>query len=368
MAISADVYATALQEQMKGLSETFMLWHPLLEKIVTNGNIKTDTLQGPFRDFTIVQGGPGKVTTIYGGSEVISGGRTQQGKRGNTFAGRMIYHFDTPLKDLAYANGAQDLAQLLKNYPEASVGDLHERISTQLACGTGVDVGAFATLFGGEGAGSVTFNPEGVARNGFLQSDTVANQTATIHNLAAQSHATDGTTGWYNQFEDISGFSTDGLRLLRKAYYAASRQGKVGGPVDLMFADEQSYLNLLDELTDSVRISSVSKGDFVPSNIREGIEFLDATLWLEDAIDLSNANYALGAGNASGGLIYGLKSSTWFAYNVGHGGEETKGAFSWRKPFRLPEQDMLRTEMVLHQGLYCNQRRANFVVCGGATA
>ena len=369
MAISADVFATALQEQMKGLSETFMLWHPLLEAIVTRGNISKSTLEGPYREFVLVQGGPGSVDTIYGGSEVISGGRTQQGKRGNTYAGRMIYSFDVPLKDLAYANGKQDLARILQNYPEMAVGDFHERISKQIATGTGVGVGAFATLFGGTtigaaaGVSSSTFNPEGTARSGFLLTEPIASQAATVHGVDSSGGA-GGVVGWHNQYEDISSFATDGRSKLRKAYYAASRQGKTLGDVDVMFADETTYLNLLDDLDDFVRVASIKEGDHAPKNIREGIKYLSGTMYLEDSIDTAAATLA--AGPAADGLIYGLKTAAWHAYNVGHGGEATKGNFEVRGPFRLPEQDMMRTEIVLHQGLYTNNRRANFVVTGGA--
>jgi hypothetical protein len=370
MAISQEVFATALQEQMKGLSETFMLWHPLLEAIVTRGNISKSTLEGPFRDFVLVQGGPGAVDTIYGGSEVISGGRTQQGVRGNTFAGRMIYSFDVPLKDLAYANGKQDLARILQNYPEMAVGDFHERISDQLATGTGAGVGAYPTLFGGTtigaaaGVSTSTFNPEGTARSGFLLTEPIAAQMATVHNVNSSGGAT-GIVGWHNQYGQIAGgFSVSGRAVIRRAYYAASRQGKTLGDVDVLFADELTYLNLLEDLDDFVRVDSVKEGDHVPSKLREGIKYLSGTMYLESSIDTAAATLA--ATPAADGLVYGLKTPTWHAYNVGHGGEATKGNFEVRGPFRLPEQDMMRTEIVLHQGLYTNNRRANFTVTGGA--
>ena len=134
--------------------------------------------------------------------------------------------------------------------------------------------------------------------------------------------------------------------------------------MDVLFADETTYLNLLDDLDDFVRVASIKDGDHAPKNIREGIKYLSGTLYLEDSIDTTASTLA--AGPAADGLMYGLKTATWHAYNVGHGGEATKGNFEVRGPFRLPEQDMMRTEIVLHQGLYTNNRRANFVVTGGA--
>ena len=76
-------------------------------------------------------------------------------------------------------------------------------------------------------------------------------------------------------------------------------------------------------------------------------------------------------------FFYGLVANPEFLSDlfVGHpigqlnkhfGFARSQGNFDVRGPFRLPEQDMMRTEIVLHQGLYCNQRRTNFVVTGGA--
>ena len=77
MAISPDVLATALQELMPAYSELFVSWHPVLEKLVSKGNLTRETLKGPWREFVVVTDGPGDVTLIQTGSEVIAGGRHQ---------------------------------------------------------------------------------------------------------------------------------------------------------------------------------------------------------------------------------------------------------------------------------------------------
>ena len=135
MAISPDVLATALVDLMPSYSELFTSWHPLFQKMVEKGNIERKVLQGPFREFAVVTAGPGQVTQISTGSEVIAGGRTQAATRGNAFAPRLIYAFDVPGKDLSEANGEMDLARIIQHYPELAMSDLHERISNQLASG-----------------------------------------------------------------------------------------------------------------------------------------------------------------------------------------------------------------------------------------
>ena len=161
MAIAPDVLATALQELMPSYSELFTKWHPVLDRIVLKGNIDRDVLTGPYREFAVVTDGPGTVTQILTGSEVIAGGRNQNAVRGNTFAPRLIYAFDVPGKDLAEANGAMDLARIIQHYPELALGDFHERIARQMAVGDGLDVGGFLTL-----NGDTTYTPQGAARAG----------------------------------------------------------------------------------------------------------------------------------------------------------------------------------------------------------
>ena len=108
MAISPDVVATALNELMPAYSNLFIKWHPLLEKIMEGGNMDRAALKGPKREFAVVTDGPGTVTEIATGTEVIAGGRSQNAHRGNVIAPRLIYAFDVPGKDLAEANGCPD--------------------------------------------------------------------------------------------------------------------------------------------------------------------------------------------------------------------------------------------------------------------
>ena len=364
MAINPDVLKTALDELMPSYSELFVKWHPLLDRIVTGGNLDKATLKGPRRDFAVVSDGPGTVTQIETGTEIIAGGRAQNAVRGQVVAPRLIYAFDVPGKDLAEANGEMDLARIIQHYPELAMGDLHERIAKQLGTGNGSGVGGFCTL-----NGNTDFTPDGTARDGFFEFDAPATQNATVHNIVKPA-GTGGTSGWYNQYENITGFAFDGMTQLRKAYFAASRQGKTLGPVDLMIGDEASYLNYIEYLTDYVRVSAPVKNDSAPSNVRQGVKFLDADFFLDDSIDITATTYTAGTHTAGqNGVIYGMKTPTWHMFTLGHdSGMETKGDFALRGPFRIPEQDLYRYEIVLMMGMHTTQLRANFAVTGGATA
>jgi hypothetical protein len=358
MAISPDVLATALNELMPAYSELFVKWHPLLDNILKGGNMDRAALKGPKREFAVVTDGPGTVTHVQTGTEVIAGGRTQNAHRGNVVAPRLIYAFDVPGKDLAEANGEMDLARILQHYPELALADFHERIAKQLGTGNGPGVGSFVTM-----NGNTTFNPDGTARDGLFEFNSIASQTNIVHGIDPAS-----VTGWNNQYEDVSSFATNGRTRLRKAYFAASRQGKTLGPVDLMIGDEQSYLNYIEDLDDQVRVVKV-EGDKAPGNVRQGIKFLDADFYLDDAIDITATQYTGGADTAGAdGVIYGFKTPTWYLFTLGHdASRETKGDFAVRGPFRIPDQDLYRYEIVLMMGMHTTQRRANFAVTGCAT-
>ena len=369
MAISPDVLATALNELMPSYSDLFVKWHPLLDKVLKGGNMDRASLKGPEREFAVVTAGPGTVTHVDTGSEIIAGGRNQAAHRGKVGAPRLIYAFDVPGKDLAEANGEMDLARILQHYPELALADFHDRISNQLGTGNGTGVGAFPTL-----NGNATFTPStsGGALDGFFQLG--ATQDNVVHDLNCSNHTTP-IAGWNTQYQDITSFAVDGRTQMRKAYYAASRQAKTLGPCDLMIGDESSYLNYIDDLDDAVRVAKID-GDKAPGNVRQGIKFLDADFFLDDSIDTSNTLFTAGGGTNSGtttgtgadGVIYGFKTPTWYWYSLGHDTtRETKGDFAVRGPFRIPDQDMYRYEIVLMMGLHTNQLRANFSVTGAGT-
>ncbi len=358
MAINADVLASALEELMPSYSELFVKWHPVLERVLLKGNLEKNVLTGPFREFAVVTDGPGDVTQIVTGSEIVNGGRNQNAARGNTFAPRMIYAFDVPGKDLAEANGEMDLARIIQHYPELALSDFHERIAKQIVQGNGSNVGGFLTF-----NGDLTYNPQGAARTGVFEFDTPANQNDTVFNIQKNV-----ANGWYNQYEDISSFANDGRNLMRKLYYKASRQQKTLGPVDLILGDEASYLNYLDNLDGQVQIitDKTTAGDRAPNDIHQGVKFLDADFYLEDALDALDATNFPTSTAARDGVMYFLNTSTWYAYTLGsNAAQETKGDFSVRGPFRIPEQDLFRYEIVLNMGLHTNQLRANGVVTGG---
>jgi hypothetical protein len=116
MAVSNDVLVTALQELLPGLTESWTLFHPAFDAIVSKGNKRT--VNHPFVEFVVLPEGPGTVTEIINGDEHIAGGRRQSAVKGSAYGATMIYAFDVPGEDLRMANGPADVAELIVLHAE----------------------------------------------------------------------------------------------------------------------------------------------------------------------------------------------------------------------------------------------------------
>ena len=358
MPTNADVLNFATQKLIPKWTEQFYQYHPVLDKIVLKGNIERSTQGGPYLEFPVVTTGPGKVTRIETGSEVYSSDRRTVGTRGQIYAPRMVYSFIIPGKDLAEASGETAIARLIKVYPEAALMEFHEYIVSQLVNGNGSgnNVHGFLTL-----NGDTNFNPQGTQVNGILDFATPAAQTTAAESVLNITKST--TTGWYNQYQQVSSFATDGRKQMRRVYWDASLQGKQGGPVDLMIGDIVSYNNYYDDLDDQVRYQVSFKGE-KGSAVRQGLMFQEAEFYVEPELDYSDDAFS-----SRTGVVYFLKSDSWHLYTQGEdSGMETKGDFSFRGPVKVPGQDAWEWEIVLSMQMYCDRLNANGCVDGTANA
>ena len=236
--------------------------------------------------------------------------------------------------------------------------DFHQRISKQLMNGNGTNVGGFLTF-----NGQTTYSPQGTGRTGVFEFDAEASQNDEVFGLT-KAAGVGGTSGWFNGYRDISSMASDGISKLRQAYFGASRRGKMSGPVDLLLADEVSYTNYIDLLDDRIIVEDSVKGEAGADDLKQGIKFLAATMFLEEFLDPTDA--AVFSGAALDGVIYGLKTSTWHMYTLGSDAKmETAGDFAIRGPLRRPDMDAHQFEYVLYMGMYCDMLSANFAVTGG---
>lgn len=365
IANAADVLFTALEDYNPKLQELFWVKHPLFESIFTKKQFEQHKLEGTHRTFGTYVQGPGQATKLVTGNETINGGRRELGTKGNEYTTRVIYSFDVPNGELDAVNGKMDIVKMLEKYPEAGMDDFMLNISRQVARGGNTDgYDGFVTM-----NGATSYSPQGTNRTGVFSYDAPASQTSTVFGIAKQGNAS-GIAGWYNQYQNISAFSHDGLRKLRQVYLAASRQGKSNSIIDMMFADEGTYLNYLDTLSDYVRSPVGIQDDVVNAKtVRECVMFHQAKFYLEADIDLNDAIFA--GTPAASGLVYAINSDTWelFYYTANkqeEGGSGKPNLFRPRNPFRIPDKDQTRFELVLDANIDCIDLRENGCITGGA--
>ncbi|MHC4619435.1 MAG: phage major capsid protein [Planctomycetota bacterium] len=359
MATNPDVLNFATQKLIPKWTEQFFDYHPVLEKIILKGNVERNKLGGPFVEFPIVTNGPGQVTKIETGSENYNSTRRQVGRRGQIFCPRMIYSYIIPGKDMAEVSGDTAVARLLKVYPEAALMEFHELIVSQFVNGNGAssNVDGFITL-----NGDTTFDPNGTSVNGIFDFAAPTAQTDTVLGLAKEGAAS-GVTGWFNQFQSVSSFATNGRSQMRRVYWDSSLKGKAGGPVDIMLGDIASYQNYYDDLDDQVRYQTEIKGE-KGREARQGLMFQSAEFYIEEALDTSLSTFT-----ARSGVIYFIKTDSWYLYTLGEdSGMETKGDFAFRGPTKVPGQDAWEWEIILMMQMYCDRLNANGAVEGTATA
>src|SRR5688500_6926842 len=114
---SVDVLNSTLVDLLPRYEELFLKHHPLAAYILKGSKVEKSKLKGPYREFSVVTGGPGQGTGLPTGNETLSSTRRNVGLRVREYAYRYIYHFAVPGKDLAEASGEQHYARIIDDYP-----------------------------------------------------------------------------------------------------------------------------------------------------------------------------------------------------------------------------------------------------------
>lgn len=358
MAISPEVLNDTLEQLLPDYENMFLVWSPVLNRIVKGKGFKHEQLKGPSLDFRMLYQGPGDVTQVVYGSERLASTRKDMTARASVYTTRLIYGYNVPCKEMAQESGPEGVEHLVEQYPEAALLDFHQRFTQQFLSGNGENMAGLVTLNGG-----VDYSPEGTPLDGVMEFADPASQGDTVFGVAKQG-ATGGIPGYYNGYGAISSMQLDGDDILRREYTRASKRGKNMGPVDLLICDETSYNNYIHSQRDRVVITDAVKGESGLEDIEEGIKFLKATMYMEEFLDTTASGLS-----SLNGVIYGLKTSTWRMITTGKDDKmETKGLFSLRGPQRRPDLDAFQWEYIFHGQLYCKFLPANFVVVGGQIA
>lgn len=379
MAISADVLASALQHLTPRFTELFLRGIPLFAYLIGKqlgtgaggGNLEQFSLDGPYLEFNVLKGGPGQITAIRDGTELINSQRSQQLVRGNEYPFMHLYHYLVPIKDLMEAGGKNDLAKLISKYPEVAVAHNKQLVNRQIARGAG----SSGSSSGDQGTNGIftlnglhPYSPQGTSRTGLFQFAAPASQTATVHGLAMQGNAS-GVTGWYHQYDHVNSFRADGMRRWRAGVQKANQEGLMlqPGGIDLICSDQASFLNMLDAVDEKVVIIDKEKYPLAQYLNRQGYKMDDGSDWYWDPdIDLTDTT-SFSTAATQAGVTYCLNTQ-FFKLLIQNQNKEAGGTgmFDMRPHIELPNQPAWQFRILSYWNVYCESLRNQLVLTGTA--
>lgn len=365
MSYKLDVLKSCLPDLVEGFQDNFTKWHPLTSYIKESGGFAKRPLKGPWVEFNVITGGPGRVDPVFTGGEAFSSSLNTMLQKGTEYPHRFVYHFAIPKKMIDELDTPNDYADLIKALPEQAVGDLMEGVNEQIVRAS-FSAGSNTNDNGTRGLttlnGSQLYYPQdsGTGRQGIFQFATPDNQTATVHGLPMQG-AVGGTRGWFHQYGVVSSFVDDGRPTLETVRDAANRQGaKANTKVNLLLSDPGSRQQYINSLDGQVRIAVVDKGgEKVVDGIREAIKFGQADWFSDDAIDISDT-VAFTNADAQEGVVYMLNTAYIELFTVGKG----KKMFEFEDVMPNPFGDSVITHMTNYWNWYCTNLRAQGCVTG----
>lgn len=365
MSYKLDVLKATLPDLVEGFTDNFTNWHPLTKYIKESGGFAKRPLKGPWVEFNMITGGPGRVDPVFTGGEAFSSSLNNMLQKGTEYPHRFVYHYAIPKKMIDELDTPNDYADLIKALPEQAVGDLAEGINEQIVRGS-FSAGSNTNDNGTRGLttlnGSQSYFPQdgGTGRTGIFQFAAPASQTATVHGALMQG-AAGGVRGWYHQYGVVSNFETDGRPTLETVRDAANRQGsKSSSKINLILSDPGSRQQYINSLNAQVQIAMVDKsGERVPDAIRESIKFGSADWYSDDAIDISDTAAFTNA-DAQEGVCYLLNTDFIELFTVGKG----KRMFEFEDMMPNPFGDSVILHMTNYWNWYVTNLRAQACVTG----
>lgn len=365
MPFNADVLKSTLQDLQPGFIDNFTNWHPFTRYIKDSGGFQKTKLKGPWVEFNVLTGGPGRTDASYSGSEQLNGPLNTMLAKGKEYPHRFIYHFPIPNKMIEELETENDYANLIEALPEQALGDQLEGINQQIvsgafSAGTNTDSNGTRGLMTFNGSQSYYPQDGSSGRTGVFQFAAPTSQTGTVHDLPLAYAGTNPTRGWYNQYGVISSFSSDGRSTLEIVRDRANRQGsKSQSGIDLILSDPGTRQNYINSLDAQVRTAMVDKkGEKVPDAIREAIKFGNADWFSDDHIDITDTT-AFSNTDAQNGVAYMLNTSHWEMFTLG------KNILDFKDLIPDPRADQMLARMVSYFNFFCKSLRSQGLVTGG---
>ncbi len=258
MAISTEVLNTTFRQLKGPLIDTFMRRTVLLDTLFKAGRVRQSMDGGSYIERALMTGSPATGRGIYNGTELLNATRTKRTEQLQVEPHRLAAAIAIPNRELAQNNGPLAVMKLIEKYPEAFMNSFNRVLEAYV-------------LSGAAPAGNHAFSSSSMygicPLNGAFTSGTLTGTTNGM--LDFESKATQNTNGeavftlaknadkfWYNQYESVSSWTSDGEDKLSKVIRRCGHFAMEGSP-DLGFLDPDTMVNLERSKRDHMRVSLV---------------------------------------------------------------------------------------------------------------
>jgi hypothetical protein len=258
MAISTEVLNTTYRQLKGPLIDTFMRRTVLLDTLMKEGRVRQSMDGGSYIERALMTGSPATGRGIYNGTELLSATRTKRTEQLQVEPHRLAAAISIPNRELAQNNGPLAVMKLIEKYPEAFMNSFNRVLESYILSGaapagnhafSSSSMYGITPLNGAFNSGTLTGTT-----NGMLDFQTKATQNSNAEPVFTLEK--NGDKFWYNQYESVSNWNTNGLKKLGKVIRRCGHFSMEGAP-DLGFLDPDTMVNLEDSKRGQVRVSLV---------------------------------------------------------------------------------------------------------------
>ena len=346
MTISTELLNTTFADLRGPLVNSFVRSNELFEALNSKARMPMEGGTKIERSFS--GGAPARGVGVYVGDELLNMTRRQQIRKFEVEPHRLVMAINIPKRELAQNSGKLAIIRLIEEYPqtamEAAKADLNKYLLTGASRGLAFNTSelqGFLTLNGQFTSGIGTGVTNGLL--GFSTSRSVAVQNVT----------TSTSYFHFNQYNDISSFTADGMSQLRKTYrQCAHYAGGIGKGPDMIFMDDDTYTNFEDARSENVRVTLVD--DKIDKSNTLGLSLGLASV--TSSIDLDRSNFT---GVAADGVTYMLNTD-YIEFPM----LEAPHVSEFKE--RVGDQDVVTAIFAMQGNMICTKLPAQGCVSGGA--
>ena len=353
MSISTELLNTTFADLRGPLVNSFVRSNELFDALDKKARMPMEG--GTYIERSFSGGAPARGVGVYVGDELLNMTRRQQIRKYQVEPHRLVVAINIPKRELNQNSGKLAVIRLIEQYPQSTMEAAKADINKFLLTGTSrglvfqtAELSGLLTLNGQFSSGIGT----GVT-NGLLDFESPSTQTTSAQSV--QGVTKSSTYFHFNQYNDISSWTGNGITQLRKTYrQCAHYAGGPGKGPDLVIMDDDTFTNFEDSRRDNVRVSIVDDKIDKSNTLRLSIGLAE----VHSSIDLDRTDSPF-TGVADDGITYMLNTD-YIEFPM----LEAPNITEFKE--RVGDQDVVTALFSMQGNMICTKTVAQGVVSGGA--